>query len=203
MTQPNCNSTSNLIKHLRGRHPDIMEQFLRQHVEHDKIQKELKKTEENLKLKREEEIMIRKENKRIKRKHGQIEQEPPFKMSDYDFEHIDEDIRSITVGEPKSDFNPRESVVFSYNYFRRLYPPMTEKVVKSANSTSTSFAMCIPCAKINEKYFLKTPGGTTTNLIKHIGRKHPEFLQKFKEQGNLKSLAVQQRSHGCSDLRAR
>lgn len=202
-TQPTSSSTSNLIKHLRGRHPDIMEQFIRQHVEQSKVQNELKETERNLKLKRKEEIMIRKEIKtnRIKRKYdkkeSKVKQDPPLKLSeepsDYDFEHIDEDIKSITVGEPKVDFNPREAVVFSHNYFRRLYPHMTEKVVKSSNSTSTPYAMCIPCAKINEKFILKTPGGTTTNLNNHIGRKHPDLLQKFKEQGNVKSLAVHQR----------
>ena len=181
-TQPTSSSTTTcLIKHLGYRHPDIMEQYLKQNVENSILQQKFKETERNIKFKPEMNIMRRKEKKK-----NLCEKSPDY---DYDFENIDEDIRTITVGEPKVDFNPCESVVFSHNYFRKLYPRMVENTVKY----STSHAMCIPCAKNNEKLILRTPGGTTSSAIKHIERKHPDLWKQFQEQAKLKSMAVQHR----------
>ena len=87
------------------------------------------------------------------------------------------------------DFNPCESVVFSHNYFRKIYPRMVENTVKF----STSHAMCIPCAKNNEKLILRTPGGTTSSAIKHIERKHPDLFKQFHEQAKSKRTVPAQR----------
>ena len=181
-TQPTSSSTTSCLRrHLSSRHPDIMEQYSRQDVENSILQQKFKDTERNIKFKPEVNTLRRREK-------NLCEKLPDY---DYDFENIDKDIRTITVGEPKADFNPCESVVFSHNYFRKLYPRMVENTVKF----STSHAMCIPCAKNNEKLILRTPGGTTSSAIKHIERKHPDLFKQFHEQAKSKRRTVPAQRH--------
>ena len=170
-THPTGSSnTSAMIRHLESRHPDIMEQFSRQRVKHSKVLQEFKETEKNMKLKREEEKKMEKENMKNKRKIDKMERKKmeekneeesnsfnkkrtfSEKYPDYDFKSIDLEIRTTIVGQPKVDFNPCEAVVYSHNYYLRLYPLKAEEAVKSMYplAVKSSYAICIACAQNNE-----------------------------------------------------
>ena len=198
-------TTTPMITHLNNRHPDIMEQFLRQHVEANKEQLKFKENEKNKKLKKVEERNRRKEELKEKRKVERKElkrvkmelkhennsfdkiKKLSEKYPEYDFVNLDEDILAIAVGEPKLNHNPFEAVVYSHNYFRRLFPKNADESLKAPSSTS--FSECIMCAQRNERSILKTTGGSTSGTIHHIQSKHPDLFSKFQKQSEIKSRA--------------
>ena len=161
-------------------------------MENMKNKKYLEKMEkENMKNKRKIDKMEKKkmEEKNEEESHS-FNKKRTFseKYPDYDFKSIDLEIRTTIVGQPKVDFNPCEAVVYSHNYYLRLYPLKAEEAVKSMYplAVKSSYAICIACAQNNKRNIFSTSGGSTSSLIHHIERKHPELFQQYQEQAHIR-----------------
>ena len=196
--QVNKGSTASLLSHIINRHPDMVEKFVEQHAQANKLRQMMR---ESLKLKQQEQKIKRMEEKReikknkkidkdknseLKQKQKRIERIKKYaeKSPEYDFEHIDEDILTIAVGEPTDNYYPSEAIVFSHNYFRRLYPIEARRNWKE--KTSSLYAECITCAQRNDRVILSTPGASNTLLNHHIKRRHPDLVLQFLNQQEAK-----------------
>ena len=191
--QVNKGSTANLLSHIINRHPDIVEKFLEQHAQANKARQMMRGMEEKREIKKNKKI-DKDKNSELKQKQKRIERIKKYvkKSPEYDFEHMDEDILTTAVGEPKDNYNPREAIVFSHNYFRRLYPIEARRDCWRVNISSL-YAECITCAQRNDRVIISTPGASTTPLNHHIIRCHPDLVLQFlnqqeaKKEDNLKA----------------
>ena len=186
-------STSALINHIRNTHPEVIEQFLQQKAEARKefkiLEQEKKKQKRKLKEEKIEKKELIKEMKMIDDKYKKKRNVNTFRYNqidklsasepDYDFEHLDEDILSTTVGEPRDNHDPYETVIYSHNFFRRIYPTK----IQDRTSFKSIYSECVPCVQRNSRTILRKTRGSTTCMFVHIEANHPELASLL---GNLR-----------------
>ena len=195
-------TTTPMITHINSRHPDFMDQFMHQQAETTKACKILQQNKKITQIQLKEEKITKKDLIREK-KRIEYEERAKLKINrktntfnrieklktvepNYDFEHVDEDIMRTVVGAPKDNHSPSESVVYSHNFFRKLYPKKAKNKTDKT-SLNSSIAECVTCAQRNDRHFLKTNGGSTSGLLNHIRAHHPELNLQLKKIQNGKS----------------
>ena len=198
-------STTPMITHINNRHPDFMDQFMKQQAEATKAFKVIQQNKKITQMKFKKEKITKKDLIREKKR---FEKEERAKLNidrktntfnrieklrseepNYDFEHADEDLLTIEVGVPKENHNPSESVVYSHNFFRKLYPIKAQHKADQ-KSLNSSIAECVICAQTNGRHFLKINGGSTSGLLNHMRAFHPEMNLKLKKlQNEMKFLS--------------
>ena len=180
-------TTTTMIAHINKMHPVFMDQLMRQQEEASKALQILREKMKIAKLEQREEKLRRKRFKeemdKIKVKRGKHQKtfnridRLSAKEPNYDFEHLDEDILTTEVGAPRENHSPRDSIVYSHNFFRKLHPIRNQ----SQTSLKSSYAECITCAQRYQRNILTLTESTTTPMFTHIRIKHPELTSKLQK----------------------
>ena len=148
--------------------------------EEEKISKKILKKEKK-RIENEEKAKVNRKTNSINRIEKLRALEPNL-----DFEHMDEDILTTVVGVSRGNHNPNESIVYSHNFFRRLYPMKVEDKMDDTSLKST-VSECVPCAQRNDRHFIRTVGGSTSGLLNHLNAFHPDLFSLKKRLQNERS----------------
>ena len=185
-------STSTMIAHINEMHPVFMDQFMRQQEEANKALQILREKMKIAKLEQKEEKLRKKKFKeemdKIKVKRGKHQKtfnridRLSAKEPNFDFEHLDEDILTTEVGAPRENHSPRDAIVYSHNFFRKLHPIRNQ----SLTPLKSSYAECITCAQRYQRNILSLTEATTSPMLTHIRTKHPELTSKLQKLLNEK-----------------
>ena len=195
---PSCEvptTTTTMKAHINKMDPAFMDQFKRQQKETKNALQILREKKRIAKLEKKEEKIRKKKFKeemdKIRLKLGKREQtfdridRLSAKEPNYDFKNLDEDILTTEVGAPRENHCPRDAIVYSHNFFRKLHP------IRNLSQTSLkSYAECITCAQRNKRNILKLTGASTTPMLTHIKTKHRELASKLKELQNEKRSSL-------------
>ena len=195
---PSCEvptTTTTMKAHINKMHPAFIDQLKRQQKGAKNAVQILREKKRIAKLENKEEKIRKKKFKeemdKIKVKLGKREQtfdridRLSAKEPNYDFKNLDEDILTTEVGAPRENHCPRDAIVYSHNFFRKLHP-----IRNLSQTSSKSYAECITCAQRDKRNILKLTGASTTPMLTHIKTKHRELASKLKELQNEKRSSL-------------